>query len=465
MWDLSLPGYKYLGPGNKLDKGKPNNYNDHVAEVHDWDYDYIQNTLKKNPYRTWSNADDRFVKRVKLSGIGGYGSYAYFKSKQAAHQLGFIEHVGDRSTQQKRKFNPQFGESEQSKRLRVALPRDEKPRLRGATQHERSKASLPNLQASAAMGDGEGGGAGSGNDAGLKETPIDDPYMVYRGPPDYTFASLPYSETRMNFLSTTSSVDHVFRMTSVYDCRVETAAADYNVGVGTQNIYAEAETTQLKARWFDYYAGMYNYYHVIGCQYNVFIENLSGEPIWVYKMFYNDDLPNGAATNEDIQLWQGVEYKYLDRRYLAVTSGGLVETGEAGNNERHDEVMTEQASSVSYETGNHVGNDGVSKTVFGGEYKAGDFRREIRLDSVVENWTAINTNPSLPEKILIRIKPVNERHNANNAGNAGDTLKYKIQVKLNYLVEFKELATALRYPVARQPITVTLSSDADTATA
>ncbi|ETK74527.1 hypothetical protein L915_18694 [Phytophthora nicotianae] len=41
-----------------------------------------------------------------------------------------------------------------------------------------------------------GDGGGSGNAQGLKETPIDDPYIVYRGPSDHTFANLPYSETR-----------------------------------------------------------------------------------------------------------------------------------------------------------------------------------------------------------------------------------------------------------------------------
>ena len=28
MWDLTLPGYKYLGPFNSLDKGVPENQND-----------------------------------------------------------------------------------------------------------------------------------------------------------------------------------------------------------------------------------------------------------------------------------------------------------------------------------------------------------------------------------------------------------------------------------------------------
>ena len=60
------------------------------------------------------------------------------------------------------------------------------------------------------------------------------------------------------------------------------------------------------ARWYNFYAGMYNYYHVISCQYHVFIENLGGEDIWAYVMFMNDEQPPTGATNQDIQLWSGV---------------------------------------------------------------------------------------------------------------------------------------------------------------
>ncbi|ETO99975.1 hypothetical protein F441_22600 [Phytophthora nicotianae CJ01A1] len=60
--------------------------------------------------------------------------------------------------------------------------------------------SLPNLTDSTENGStnsmNTGDGGGSGNAQGLKETPIDDPYIVYRGPSDHTFANLPYSETR-----------------------------------------------------------------------------------------------------------------------------------------------------------------------------------------------------------------------------------------------------------------------------
>jgi len=434
MWDLTLPKYKYLGPGNKQNKGYPTNPSDAAAQEHDLQYGkYLRRG--DNPYTNYNQADDMFLRNVQhQNDYGGRIGSAFFKLKRGAANLGIIGRLDQPAT----------------KRLRGSG-------VRAATSHEQNISSLTNSPATTTMADGADGG-GSGNAQGTKETPIDNPYVVYRGPPDYTFASLPFVESRQNMVTATSAIDHVYRMTSPYDCRLETTASDINTGGGIQNVYVENESVQRKARWFDYYAGMYNYYHVIGCQYNIFIENYTGEPLWVYTMFYNDTHPNTGATNEDIQLWSGVKYKYLDRRFLPIDANGDVETGDIVNNENMQEDETGQGG-TSFETTNNVANFGRSKAVFSGEYKPGQFTREIHLDSEVENWTAVSTNPSLPEKLLVRIKPTNERTNTNFIGDGGDRLKYRIQVKLNYLVEFKELASALRYPVQRQPITVTLASD------
>ncbi|KAG7386366.1 hypothetical protein PHYBOEH_008712 [Phytophthora boehmeriae] len=302
---------------------------------------------------------------------------------------------------------------------------------------------------------GEGGG--SGNDAGLRETPVDDPYIVYRGPPDYTFCSLPYTETRYASITDQYTQDHIYRMTSVYDTRIETALSDLNAGLGTAFVNTENEITTRSCRWFDLYAGMYDYYHVVSCQYNVFIENFGTEPLWAYQMFYNDVLPPGGATNEDMQLWAKVRYKYLDRRALYINGAGLGATsGENPDNTnvQEDTAGTGAASNVATSI---VAVDGQRSAIFSGEYKPGMFRRNINLDSEVENWTAVTTNPALPEKLLIRIKPVNDGISVSDANIYGDDLRYKIQVKLNYLVEFKQLKQGLQWPVQRQPLTVTVA--------
>ena len=141
---------------------------------------------------------------------------------------------------------------------------------------------------------------------------------------------------------------------------------------------------------------------------------------------------------------------------------GDVETsGELPDSTFNNEDSTPTNNAVNYETTNHVSNMGAGRITYHGEYKPGQFRREIHLDSEVENWTATNTNPSLPEKLMIRVKPVNDGIDTNSALSYGDDLHYKIRVKLNYLVEFKELKDGLRWPVQRQPITITIAQDVE----
>ena len=91
-------------------------------------------------------------------------------------------------------------------------------------------------------------------------------------------------------------------------------------------------------------------------------------------------------------------------------------------------------------------------------------RREIRLDEQVQNWTPVTSNPALPERLVLRIKPTTEGFAANNAFNYGDQLSYKLMVKLTYVVEFKELKIGLRWPVQRNPARVTITADAETST-
>ena len=88
--DLSLPGYKYLGPGNRLDKGVPNGYNDFVAYLHDHGYNIIINR-GGNPYLQWSEADAAAYRSFDAGeDIGGALGKFYFGLKGLAYQAGLI---------------------------------------------------------------------------------------------------------------------------------------------------------------------------------------------------------------------------------------------------------------------------------------------------------------------------------------------------------------------------------------
>lgn len=67
MPNLTLPGYKYLGPGNDLFSGEPVNDADKVAQTHDWDY--AQAKSKQDIFKADKSAIDSFK---NTSGFGGF---------------------------------------------------------------------------------------------------------------------------------------------------------------------------------------------------------------------------------------------------------------------------------------------------------------------------------------------------------------------------------------------------------
>lgn len=462
MRDWTLPGYKYLGPGNRLNKGKPRNKNDAVAYKHDLAYDHHIKS-GRNPYWNFNDADEKAMNEFTWDDYGGAAGKTFFQFKKLAWKAGLTGHL----------------EQPSAKRLRGS----EAPNIEPATKRlatARRQGSLPNssrdtpsvptstARTMASNGNGSGGdGGGSGNNLGLKETPVDDPYNVHRGPPNETFASLPFVETRMNRMQDVYTTDFAYRMTSVYDPAVTTNnGIDVNPGVGDNRAWepvAGSDATIMPARWFNFYSGIYRYYHVISCRYNIYIENMGGEPLFAHLMFYNNDLPPSGATNEDIMLWHGVQTKFMVAPFKAITSEGREETGQgntaSGVNDRMDENDMPTATIDNYETSNHVtSRGGRTSCQFTGEYRPGDFKREINLDSEVENWTLVTTNPTLSERLLLRLKPENPGIGTTSTS-YGDDITYKIVVKLDYLVEFKELDVAIRYPVERQPITVVKYTD------
>lgn len=466
MRDWTLPGYKYLGPGNRLDKGTPNNRNDAVAEKHDHGYARLQ-AEGKNPYLQWSKEDETARRDFSFDDYGGALGKTFFTAKKLAYKSGLITSVD--------------GVDPQRKRLRSVTNDDPpvravRPRLRGSFRDSPST-----TQATSTMSGNAGTGTslavGSGNEAGLKETPIDDPFRYHLGIPTYDHVVLPYVFDVIDQTTTATanyfSRDWYFRMTSPYDTVVARSPVDLNTdAIGTMNTTTAppdaSDVSFDRARWFDFYAGMYNYYHVMACKWTIRIENLSTEPIHAYVMFFNDDVPPGGATNQDMRTWPGVQHRYLNPISYAINAEGKAEIGyrqvPADNLVRNDEnaAPTGTAAWDTFESGNMVAHPGSSITLFSGVYSPGDFNREIRLDSQVENWTAVNANPLLPERLMVRIKPDNDATRTSSAVSVGDKMQYRLIAEMMYYTEFKELKLGLRYPVQAQPIAVTIQQDVNT---
>ncbi len=96
-----LPGSKYIGPGNKMNKGKPNSKADAYAFQHDIDYDdYIKAGVKPSKvYTRYSDADDRLRKRSQQHATKdphAMATYLGMSAKKKLHDWGVVGKVRDR---------------------------------------------------------------------------------------------------------------------------------------------------------------------------------------------------------------------------------------------------------------------------------------------------------------------------------------------------------------------------------
>ena len=264
--DYTLPGYNYLGPGNRMDKGPPTNANDAVALRHDEAYT-DRMAGGEDPYWNWNDADDKALAEWTHDDIGGTAVRVAYRIKQLGKITGLIGTLPDR----KRK------------------PEESATKDQPLTKKERvwdpNTTALSNFRSSAKM---NGGGDGEGQAArqGIRETPVDHVRNVSLGIDEYTFAALPYMETvGITTPNNQWNVDHTYRMTSPYDPRVTTFTEDLNAGTGvtlSNRGVTDPDATIINANWWQYYADQYNYYHVVECRYSLYLENKGSKDIWAH---------------------------------------------------------------------------------------------------------------------------------------------------------------------------------------
>lgn len=85
-----LPGSKYIGPGNRMNKGKPRSAADAAALQHDKDYDeMIKSGIKPSKvYTRFSDADQRLMNRSDITTADGLATYVGMAGKKALYKLG-----------------------------------------------------------------------------------------------------------------------------------------------------------------------------------------------------------------------------------------------------------------------------------------------------------------------------------------------------------------------------------------
>lgn len=468
---LTLPGYNNLGPFNELNT--PLKKSDAAALLHDIEY----GKLGKKAYWTFNQADEDFLKEIENEkDIGASIAKKVFGVKKKLAEWNLLPQDPLQSKKDKNpflQFDLSSGKGPLTRARKKALEREKQSSQQKISDvfkkqkqnvHRenlrRNKQSVLNLQedTQAPIHTMSGDGEGSNLQAGLKETPVDQVVDVERGLRSYQFASLPWNAIWFTEELNTTCSDLAFRMTSPYDVVCSRIVTDKNpnaTAVQNEKTINSTDTVINKAMWFDFYAGMYKFYHVVSCRWKILIENLGNEPIWVHQLYCTDEVPNPGASNIDIINWPDSENHYIHPiagyvdvngyKHAQLSDGFQQETNTSNTNEN-------------YIAGQQINTNQSNILQLAGQYSPGDCQREIRQDAEVENWTHTNTNPLLREILLLRFKPETARYRTTDqASSAGRQIRYKYTAQLEYLVEFKELKEGLRWPITDQPLTVTIN--------
>lgn len=178
------PGYKYLGPGNSLNQGAPNNPSDAAAQRHDHAYAAYQ-AAGYNPYFYHNKADDDFIKDTDSAPDWGgrFGNFVFRAKKALAPQLdssaerakdNLLGHNNPRSVAGRKRKPPQhIWWNLAKKRHRTGQKRPAEDPLEGPSNKQQKEPSMdsgdvnqPDEPMPMATGPGGGGGGGGGGGAG-----------------------------------------------------------------------------------------------------------------------------------------------------------------------------------------------------------------------------------------------------------------------------------------------------------
>lgn len=98
---IVLPGSKYIGPGNRMDKGTPTSRADALAYQHDIDYDnYIKAGVPaKKVYTGYSDADSRLrsqARKTMHKDPNALAAFAGMSAKKLLAKSGLTKRIRDR---------------------------------------------------------------------------------------------------------------------------------------------------------------------------------------------------------------------------------------------------------------------------------------------------------------------------------------------------------------------------------
>lgn len=288
-----------------------------------------------------------------------------------------------------------------------------------------------------------------------KETPISRyPSLTYGLQETHTTIIPWRTWFSVGYLDHADPVRAEFRLNAIWDMMITTITAiTAGSSIGAKGLYnrpvGPAGATQANAdfplvpttgahtaerpQWRDYWKEYYDYYTVLGCEYEITIKasgNNRGADIMVGTTL---DSYSDTATST------GNVFPPLTPLYQAMAYKGMKWTTICGDNSEED--------------------NGPSTKVIKGRYAPGMIKRNIVNDGDVKTWTKTDgSSPTLKDTLVLNFwkAPLNYSTPTQTCAN--------VMVELKYIVQFKDLKLQARYPtttITDQTITTYLGGNND----
>ena len=174
-------------------------------------------------------------------------------------------------------------------------------------------------------------------------------------------------------------------------------------------------------QWRTWYTKMYNYYHVMGVEWELTIQNASATPsggiavanyVDTFSTNNSTQVHPTSATLAQMEQWPDTVITFVDS------------TGDSTN-------------------------DGVSRTIRGYYYPQ-KVRQNVENDEDVDTWTATSATPALTEQMSFKFFP---------AWNATTYVRANCRLKMRFIVQFKDLAPVYRWPAQQTAIALNAPAD------
>lgn len=262
--------------------------------------------------------------------------------------------------------------------------------------------------------------------------------------PQWTVQTQTQMKMRMNSpydmlestLSTSPAVGAAPTVNGLYGCPFDQTGKRVNNGnVAYPQTIAAGANAGERPQWRDYWAQLYDYYTVLGCEYKITMMNPSdsqGQNLIVGTGF--DSYSTTATSTGNVMpvcaIADAMGFKGM--RWDVIMS----------NSPDHD-------SSIA---------------VIKGRYKPGQTKRNVINDGDVKTWTAMGSTPNLTESLVLNFwrAPLQYYSGAGIATEATQPHCMNMQVELKYIVQYKDLKQQARYPnrtTTDQDITQILNED------